>query len=82
MSLTVYTVGLMKAQVGFVEDFSSQQTETTVSNKNKCITKITSNQTSIPRFAKLQSEINTITRLNQHKLFYLCRIQLPTTGTK
>ena len=59
MSLTVYTVDLTKARIDFVED-SSQQTETTVSNKNKCITKITSDQTSIPRFAKLQSEINTI----------------------
>ena len=28
---------------------------------------ITSDETPIPRFAKLQSEINTITRLNQHK---------------
>ena len=61
MSLTVYTVDLTKARIGFVEDSSSQQTETTVSNKNKCITKITSDQTSIPRFAKLQSEINAIT---------------------
>ena len=59
MSLTVYTVDLTKARIDFVED-SSQQTETTVSNKNECITKITSDQTSIPRFAKLQSEINTI----------------------
>ena len=67
MSLTVYTVGLTKAQIGFVEDSFSQQTETTVSNKNECITKITSDQTSIPRFAKLQSEISSITRLNQHK---------------
>ena len=57
----VYTVGLAKAQIVFVEDYSSQHTETTVSNKNKCNTKITSDQTSIPRFAKLQSEINTIT---------------------
>ena len=82
MSLTIYTVALTKARIGSAEDFSSQQTETTVSNKNECITKITSDLTSILRFAKLQSEINTITRLNQHKLFYLCRIQLPTTGTK
>ena len=37
MSLTVYTVGLTKAWIGFVEDSSSQQTETTVSNKNECI---------------------------------------------
>ena len=29
----------MKARIGFVEDSSSQQTETTVSNKNECITK-------------------------------------------
>ena len=61
MSLALYTVDLTKARVDFVEDSSSQQTETTVSNKNECITKITSDQTSIPRFAKLQSEINTIT---------------------
>ena len=71
MSLTVYAVGLTKARIGFVEDSSSQQTETTVSNKNKSLirtnVKITSDQTSIPRFAKLQSEINTITRPNQHK---------------
>ena len=67
MSLTIYTVGLTKARIGFVEDSSSQQTEATVSNNNECITKITSDETSIPRFAKLQSEINTITRLNQHK---------------
>ena len=67
MSLTVYTVGLTKARIGFDEDFSLQQTETTVSNKNECITKITSDQLSISRFAKLQTEINTITRLNQHK---------------
>ena len=59
MSLTVYTVGSTKAWIGFVEDSSSQQTETTVSNKNECITKITSDKTSIPRFAKLQNEINT-----------------------
>ena len=58
MSLTVYTVDLTKARIDFVEDSFSQQTETTVSNKNECITKITSDQTSIPRFAKLQSEID------------------------
>ena len=40
MSLTVYTVDLTKARIGFVEDFSSQQIETTVSNNSKCITKI------------------------------------------
>ena len=40
MSLTVYTVGLTKAWIDFVEDSSSQQTETTVSNNNECITKI------------------------------------------
>ena len=57
----VYTVDLKKARIDFVEDSSSQQIETTVSNNNKCITKITSDQTSIPRFAKLQSGINTIT---------------------
>ena len=62
MSLTVYTVGLTKARIGFVEDSSSQQKEITVSNKNECITKITTDETFIPRFAKLQSEINTITR--------------------
>ena len=67
MSLTVYTVDLTKARIDFAEDSSSQQTETTVSNNNECITKVTSDQTSIPRFAKLQSEINNITRLNQHK---------------
>ena len=67
MSLTVYTVDLTKARIGFVEDSSSQQTETTVSNNNNCITKITTDETSILRFAKLQSELNTITRLNQHK---------------
>ena len=39
MSLTVYTVGLTKARIGFAEDFSSQQIETTVSNKNEYITK-------------------------------------------
>ena len=39
MSLTVYTVDLTKARIDFVEDFSSQQTETTVSNKNERITK-------------------------------------------
>ena len=39
MSLTIYTVGLTKARIGFVEDSFSQQTETTVSDKNKCITK-------------------------------------------
>ena len=61
MSLTVYAVDLTKARIDFAEDSSAQQTETTVSNKNECITKITSDQTSIPRFAKLQSEINTIT---------------------
>ena len=63
----VYTVDLTKARIDFIEDSLSQQTETAVSNKNKCITKITFNQTSIPRFAKLQSEINAITQLNQHK---------------
>ena len=52
MSLTVYTVDLTKARIGFVEDSSSQQTETTVSNNNECITKITTDETSIPRFAK------------------------------
>ena len=57
----------MKARIDFVEDSSSEQTETTVSNNNECIIKITSDETCIPRFAKLQSEINTITRLNQHK---------------
>ena len=67
MSLVVYTVDLTKARIDFVEDSSSQQIETTVSNKNECITKITFDQTSIPRLAKLQSGINTITRLNQHK---------------
>ena len=36
----VYTVDLTKARIGFVEDSSSQQTETTVSNKNECTTKI------------------------------------------
>ena len=61
MNLTVYTVDLTKARIDFVEDSSSQQTETTVFNKNECITKITSDQTSISCFAKLQSEINTIT---------------------
>ena len=59
MNLTVYTVSLTKARIGFVEDSFSQQAETTVSNKNECITKITSDETSIPRFAQLQSEINT-----------------------
>ena len=39
MSLTIYTVELTKARIDFVEDFSSQQTETAVSNNNKCITK-------------------------------------------
>ena len=39
MSLTVYTVDLTKTRIDFVEDSSSQQTETTVSNKNECITK-------------------------------------------
>ena len=67
MSLMVYTVDLTKARIDFVEDSSSQQIETTVSNNNQCITEITSDQTSIPRFAKLQSEINTITWFNQHK---------------
>ena len=67
MSLTVYTVDLTKARIDFVEDSSSQQTEATACNKNECITKITTDETSIPRFAKLQSKINTITRLNQHK---------------
>ena len=68
MSLTVYTVGLTKARIGFVfTTSSSQQTETIVSNKNECITKITSDETSFPRFAKLQSQINTRTRLNQQK---------------
>ena len=57
----IYTVDLTKARIDFVKDSSSQQIETTVSNNNKCITKLTSDQTSIPRFAKLQSEINTIT---------------------
>ena len=61
MSLTVYTDGLTKARIVFVEDSSSQQTKTNVSNKNKCITKITTDETSIPRFAKLQSELNAIT---------------------
>ena len=60
MSLTVYTIDLTKARIGFAEEFSSQQTETTVSNKN-VLQKITSDQTSNPRFAKLQSELNTIT---------------------
>ena len=64
-----YTVGLTKARIGFVEDSSSQQTETTVSNKNECITKIATDETSIPRFAKLQSELNAITWFNQHKWF-------------
>ena len=62
MTRSFYTVGLTKARIGFVEDSSSQQTETTVSNKNKCITKITSDETSIPRFAKLQSKLNAIAR--------------------
>ena len=61
MSLMVYTVDLTKTWIDFVEDSSSQQTETTNSNNNKCITKITTDETSIPRFAKLQSELNTIT---------------------
>ena len=51
----------MKARIGFVEDFFfTTQTETTVSNKNECITKFTTDENSIPRFAKLQSEINAI----------------------
>ena len=57
----VYTVGLTKPWIDIVEDSSSQQTETTVSNKNECITKITTNETSIPCFAKLQSELNATT---------------------
>ena len=61
MSLTLNTVDLTKARIDFVEDSSSQQTETTASNKNECITKITTDETSIPRFAKLQSELNAIT---------------------
>ena len=61
MSLKLCTVGLRKARINFVEDSSSQQAETTVSNKYKCITKITTDETSIPRFAKLQSELNAIT---------------------
>ena len=65
MSLTVYTAGLTKARIDFIEDSSSQQTETTVSNNNKCIIKITTDETSILRFAILK--INTITRPNQHK---------------
>ena len=39
MSLMVYTVDLTKPRIGIAEDFCSQQTETTASNKNKCITK-------------------------------------------
>ena len=61
MSLTLYTVDLTKARLDFVEDSSSQQTEITVSYNNKYITKITTDETSIPRFAKLQSKLNTIT---------------------
>ena len=61
MSLTVYTVGLTKVRIGFIEDSSSQRTETTVFNKNECVTKITTDKTSIPRFAKLQSELDAIT---------------------
>ena len=38
-----------------------RQTETTVSNKNECITKFTTDENSISRFAKLQSEINAMT---------------------
>ena len=38
-----------------------RRTETTVSNKNECITKITTDENSIPRFSKLQSKINAIT---------------------
>ena len=41
MSLTAYTVGLTKAWIDFVEDSSSQQTETTVFSNNKFIIKIT-----------------------------------------
>ena len=38
-----------------------RQTETTILNKNECITKFTTDENSIPRFVKLQSEINAIT---------------------
>ena len=49
----VYTVDLTKARIDFVEDSSSQQTETTVSNNNKCITKVTIDETSIPAYEAL-----------------------------
>ena len=69
-------------RIGFVEDSSSQHTETTVSNKNEYITKLTTDEISIPRFAKLQSETNVIIWFNQYKWFYLCRTQLQNTGAK
>ena len=51
----------MESKKSSVEDSSSQQTETTVPNKNECITKVTTDENSIPRFATLQSELNAIT---------------------
>ena len=67
MSLTVYIVGLTKARIGFVENSSSQQTETTVSNKNECIT------------AKRNQHDNST---QSTQIIYLCRTQLPAIGTK
>ena len=61
MSLTVYTVDLTKARIGFAEDFSSQQTETTVSNKNKCITKNHVQPNFYFALCQTAKRINTIT---------------------
>ena len=58
MSLTIYTVELTKARIDFVEDFSSQQTETAVSNNNKCITK--------SRPTKFYSTLCQTAKRNQH----------------
>ena len=50
-----------KARIGSLKTLPHRQTEITVFNKNECIIKFTTDENSIQRFAKLQSEINTIT---------------------
>ena len=50
-----------KARIDSLKTLLHKQTETTVSNTNKCITKITTDENSFPCFAKLQNEVNATT---------------------
>ena len=61
--MKLYTVGLNQARVDSLKTLLHKQTKTTVSNKNKYITKfqLTIDENSFPRSAKLQSEIGATT---------------------